>query len=283
MNETRRDFLNDCAHRFAAGSLGTFKHGMDALGRFLPQSFDDVADWSRENVDEYRNWLSATYDAPITAAMYGEFVLGHFLRFLGHSALFAEIKRVYRTRTHNNTELGFPDEPLEAMIQLIPLDKATNVRNRLILELLLKTGPKVTELIRVCLQDVDFKEGEITYRRNDKARPVQFDAVLADLLQYYIHCWRPELESESANEHLLLTKRGDSLDRTTIWRVVKKHFSDLGDEICPKEIRNEFIGRLLRDGESRNLVIGLAGLSHVSQTYVHELGRFRGGAGSHAK
>ena len=257
------------------------KRGMDALDRFFPGTCDDVVDWSQENVDEYRNSLSATYE-PATAALYGEFVLGHFLRFAGRSTLFARIERVYRTRTHNNTKLGLPDEPLEAIIQLIPLDSELNVRNRVLLELLLKTGPKSSELARVLLRDVDCQRCVIKYGRN-KSRPVEFDAVLAELLQNFIHLWRPELESESANEHLLLSNRGNSLERTTIWRVVNKHFSDLGDEISPKEIRNEFIARLLRDGESRNLVTGLAGLSHVSQTYVHEPSKFRGGACSHVK
>lgn len=276
MTETRRDFLNDCAARYSAVTLETLERGLNAIDRFFPGGCEDVADWSQQDVDEYWDSLHGNNYSPHTVAIYFAFVLRRFLRFAGRAELLGRMGRVYRTRTYGNTHLGCDDEPIEAEILTIPLYRSNNLRDVVIIELLLWTGPRSDELTRVSLRDVDFRMGEINYGQADRSRGVPFNAALAELLQNYIHCWRPRLKGDSVNDHLLLKQGGSSFDRIGLAQVVRKHFPD-SPKITPKELRHEFIRRLLNDGVPRHHVIVLAVLSHVSQTYVYMLGKHRAG------
>lgn len=289
-HRTRRAFLEMCEGRsrrlgagtFTPATLDVISRGLNALDAYLIEQSGDIKDWDVMDPARYHDHLRLKYKS-MTVALYGEFVLWNLLEYIKRYDLSFQVEHVYRTRTRDNTRFGLAGEAIDALIQGISLCDAPAVRNRVILELLHRTGPGVSELVGVILSDVDVSAGTITYSHTTGKRKILRSVPLAPslclLLTEYIASWRNQLMPREGDQRaLLLSRNGRPLGRTDVWCVVKKHLSQL-DDACPKEIRNEYINRLLREGENREKVATLAGYSQVSQTYLYRKGDSPGGTG----
>lgn len=285
-SEVIEEFLDDFSQRgklkgrgfYSPASLQILRRGLHEIDLYLRTSGGDLAAWTSADVDRYRAHLCEQF-SPSTVALYAEFTLEHFFRFLETTGFVTDdptirAQCVYRTRTIQNTTFGLPDDPLEAIIESIVPDDFGSARDGVVLGLLLHTGPKSCELLGVTVSDVDFQKVAITYRRNGRARALPLEPRLCSVIHEYSATWRESVRSAASGDALLLSRTGRPLDRTNLWRSVKRRLDDIA-EACPKELRNEFVRRLVRDETDREEVIKLTGYCSVSQTYVFAKGAKR--------
>lgn len=121
------------------------------------------------------------------------------------------VRRIHKVKTTQIVKETFSDENLELL-----RDNCTRPRDRAMLDLLVSTGIRVGELVKLNRSDIDFNEREcVVLGKGDKERPVYFDAKTKIHLEQY-------LESRTDDCPALFVSLNEPHSRLTIAGV--EHF-----------------------------------------------------------
>ncbi len=146
-------------------------------------------------------------------------------------------------------------------------------RDASILELLYATGLRVSEMVGLNVQDIDFEEGFIrTWGKGAKERIVYVYPEALSNLRAYIGGARVELLGNKRGETALyVNQRGERLTRQWVWNILKASAKKAGidTKITPHTLRHSFATHLLQNGASLRHVQELLGHSNISTTQVY--------------
>ena len=159
---------------------------------------------------------------------------------------------------------------LEILFSIPDKDDILELRNLLILELLYSTGIRVSELVNIKLDDIDFDNKRIyILGKGNKERYVLFGKICNDILMEYLEKSRNKLNKNS--DYLLLNKFGNKITdraiRMIIDDIVKK--SSLKLNISPHTLRHTFATHLLNEGADLKIVQELLGHENISTTGIY--------------
>jgi len=168
---------------------------------------------------------------------------------------------------------------IESMFNAVEADDGSKykltLRDRAILELFYACGLRVSELSDLKLADVGNIVSAGFLRcigkgRRERIIPVGRPALAA--IQDYVEQLRPELDRGNRCTNLLLTLRGQPLDRTNNRRVIKRYALQAGlkpGKISPHTLRHSFASHLLEGGADLRVVQELLGHADVSTTQIY--------------
>ena len=144
-------------------------------------------------------------------------------------------------------------------------------RNRLILELLYATGIRVSELVNIQLDDIDYNRKLIyILGKGNKERVVYFNDVALKYLKKYINDGRVKLNIKNSN-YLFLNNRGGQITtrgvQIVLDNIIKK--TSLNKNISPHMLRHSFATHLLNEGCDLLSVQELLGHSSLSATSIY--------------
>ena len=145
-------------------------------------------------------------------------------------------------------------------------------RDRALLELLYATGVRVSEAVGLTCSQINLKVGYLRcIGKGDKERVIPIGSSAVRALRNYVHRQRPGLAGPRAGDALFLSRTGRPLDRTNIWRLVRKYAACVGLEkdITPHTLRHCFATHMLAGGADLRIVQELLGHSDVSTTQVY--------------
>ena len=150
---------------------------------------------------------------------------------------------------------------------------AESRRDSNILELLYATGLRVSELVSLNVQDIDFQESYIRcWGKGSKERIVYAHAKALNGLQEYLAGPRMSLLGQKKDETaLFVNHRGERLTRQWVWNILKTYSKRAGidQKITPHTLRHSFATHLLQKGASLRHVQELLGHSSISTTQVY--------------
>lgn len=162
-------------------------------------------------------------------------------------------------------------QDLETLLSIPDRQDKLGLRNALILELLYSTGVRVSELVGIKLQDIDFhNERILVLGKGNKERYVLFGDKCKELLKLYLKESRPIL-LKKATDILLLNKNGTPLTdrgvRLIIDNIVNE--SALKLNVTPHTLRHTFATHLLNEGADLRMVQELLGHSNIATTGIY--------------
>lgn len=151
-------------------------------------------------------------------------------------------------------------------------DSPLDIRNRLILELLLATGMRVSELSSVKMDAIDFNNNEIkVHGKGGKERIVYYGSYAKDALDNYLHNSRNILLNGKNCEFLLVNNNGNPLTsrgiRLIIENIVKK--ASISSKVTPHTFRHTFATMLLNEGCNIKSVQELLGHASLGTTGIY--------------
>ncbi|MDP7579297.1 MAG: site-specific tyrosine recombinase XerD [SAR202 cluster bacterium] len=164
------------------------------------------------------------------------------------------------------------EEEIESLLESSAGDTAEELRNRAMLELMYASGMRVSELIRLDLENIDLERGYVRcFGKGSKERlvPVHHLATLA--VSGYMNKGRPKLEGRRSQKAVFLNTRGDRLTRQGFWLILKKLSENAGLEgrITPHTLRHSFATHLLKGGAPLRHVQELLGHANIATTQVY--------------
>lgn len=165
-------------------------------------------------------------------------------------------------------------EEVDRFLSEPDIDTAKGVRDKAMLELLYATGIKVSELIKLDLEDINI-ELEYIYcsKGNPNERAIPIGKIALDMIKVYIYNFRKELIDDSEEEALFVNYKGERLTRQGFWKIIKYYAktSQIEKEITPNILRHSFAVHLLENGADLKSVQEMLGHLDISTTNVYTL------------
>jgi integrase/recombinase XerD len=145
------------------------------------------------------------------------------------------------------------------------------LRDRALLELLYATGMRVTEVVNLRLDDVDWTNGTVNCPgKADRRRRIPLGSALLPL-QEYLDRGRPNFARDDSPATLFLNHRGQKLTRQGVWLILKEsaEAAGLDGDVTPHTLRHSFAKHKLGQGEDLRRVQELLGHANLSTTQVY--------------
>lgn len=163
-------------------------------------------------------------------------------------------------------------EELDKLFKTPDTNKSLGQRDLLILEILYATGIRVSELVNIKINDIDFYNKTIDIiGKGNKERYVSFGEYCEDILNKYLKDGRLKLLKDNKNDYLLLNNNGKGLTdrgvRLIIDNLINK--ASLDTNVTPHMIRHTFATHMLNEGADLLTVQELLGHANLSTTQVY--------------
>ncbi len=163
----------------------------------------------------------------------------------------------------------------EQVTRLLQTPKDTDLlgsRDKAMLEVIYSTGMRVSELVGLNLEDVDFAGGIIKVRgkgKKERLSPVGQNAIAA--IQKYLAMRASILSSAAAGQALFINKHGQRLSTRSVRRKLDKYLieAQLDPHISPHTLRHSFATHLLNHGADLRSVQELLGHQSLSTTQIY--------------
>ena len=147
------------------------------------------------------------------------------------------------------------------------------IRDYAILEVLYSTGIRVSELVGLNLEDINFSNLTLkVLGKGRKERVVPFGIPARDAIDKYLDESRNKFNSKNINA-LFLGQRGNRLNVRQVRRILNKAMAQIenGKEISPHDLRHSAATHMLEAGADLRIVQELLGHSSLATTqkYTH--------------
>ena len=148
------------------------------------------------------------------------------------------------------------------------------LRDRAILETLYGAGLRISELVGLNVDDVDFDEKSVrVLGKGSKERLVPLGKHAARALSGYVTRGRPSLASSASRGALFLNARGGRLTRQGCTKILKRYVARaaIDKRVSPHTFRHSFATHLLEGGADVRVVQELLGHASVATTQIYTL------------
>ncbi|MCK4294397.1 MAG: tyrosine recombinase XerC [Planctomycetes bacterium] len=165
-------------------------------------------------------------------------------------------------------------EEVKRLLETPPMDSWLGARDRAILETLYSTGIRVSELVALNMDDVDFL-GEVVHIRGKgkKERIAPISSSALQVIQHYME-FRNKRAQSNANfdsKVLFVNKHGRRLSTRSVRRKMDKYLkmAGLDPAISPHTLRHSFATHMLNKGADLRSVQELLGHQSLSTTQIY--------------
>ena len=162
-------------------------------------------------------------------------------------------------------------EEMERLLEQPGDRTAKGLRDSAMLEVLYATGIRVTELISLKMDDVNWKLDYIVCRDRNKERMIPFGPKAKKALERYLKEARGQLLGDKKCEMLFPNCSGESMSRQGFWKLLKQYVKQAGIEmeITPHTLRHSFAAHLVENGADLHVVQEMMGHSDISTTMMY--------------
>jgi len=196
-----------------------------------------------------------------------------FLSYSGHREDNPAASIRLRDRRGRDIQLQdlFTSQELESLLEgKKERYRGLDLRNRLLMSLLIYQALLPQEIEQIRVQDVDLEKGTIRIhsgsKTNSRTLPLKMQQVM--LFYNYIYKERTQLLGNQKSEILLIGHRGKAVKAEDIPKHIKRHYTNRfeGRRITAQSIRQSVIANLLKNGKELRAVQAFAGHRYPSAT-----------------
>jgi len=165
-------------------------------------------------------------------------------------------------------------EEVKRLLETPPVDTWLGARDKAILETLYSTGIRVSELVGLNMDDVDFL-GEVVHIRGKgkKERIAPIGSSALQVIQHYMEFRNKRAESNNNfdSKVLFVNKHGKRLSTRSVRRKMDKYLkmAGLDPSISPHTLRHSFATHMLNNGADLRSVQELLGHQSLSTTQIY--------------
>ena len=256
----------------ARNSLSSYAADLTKFGRHLAEKEIATEKVDRLTIVRYfqslrGSGISARSVARALAAIRGMYRFLVAERHLRHDPT----ENLENPRVWTSLPKSISPEEVESILRAPDTTTADGLRDAAMLELLYATGLRVSELIRVRVDDLVMDAGFLrTVGKGAKERIVPFGDAARDAILRYIEHGRPSHDRFS-DAHVFLSRRGRPMTRQSFWMKIVRYARDAGirAKISPHVLRHSFATHLLENGADLRSVQMMLGHSEISTTQIY--------------
>ena len=146
------------------------------------------------------------------------------------------------------------------------------LRDSAMLELLYATGLRVSELISLTMNSINWQVGFlIVMGKGSKERVVPIGKAAYDCVRRYVDEARPRLLKSKTTDALFLNRFGGAFTRQGLWKIIIHYAQKAGlqKNVHPHTFRHSFASHLLDGGADLRAVQVMLGHADISTTQIY--------------
>ena len=170
-------------------------------------------------------------------------------------------------KQEKNLPKSISEKEVETLLNSINGSSNIELRDKAMMELLYATGVRVSELVNIKVNDIDFNRRVIrVIGKGSKERLIPFGEKAFIALNNYLASRENKITKE-----IFLSNRGTGITRISFWNRVKFYLSRCGlsIKISPHTLRHAFATHILNRGADLRSVQMLLGHSDLSTTQIY--------------
>lgn len=160
-----------------------------------------------------------------------------------------------------------------ASILSVPnIKKPRELRNAAMLEILYGAGLRVSELINMKVQDINFDASFIRiFGKGSKERVVPIGSHARAMTLKWLNNGRPPMLKALSSSYLFIARAGNPMTRQGFWKILKKYaaLAGINRAVTPHTFRHSFATHLLEGGADLRSVQTMLGHSDISTTQIY--------------
>ncbi len=225
--------------------------------------------------DDILNYISKLHNLKYSTSSIARKLssLRMFFRFHVSEGLISEspISNIESPRLKRKLPTVLSVSEVNRLIGSVNGNSALSIRDRAILELMYGCGLRISELLKLYIEDLFLKEDFIRVKgKGSKERIIPLGSKAKDAIMDYLTDSRVILDKKLST-NLFLNKNGNKLSRVGIWKNLRKYvlLSGIKKNVTPHTLRHSFATHLLERGASLRTVQILLGHSDISTTQIY--------------
>ncbi len=262
--------------RLAANSVEAYMHDAERLASFC-SALERPVGPTRVTSKHIEQHLSALFDCGLEPRSQAR-VLSSLRSLFGYMMIIDRIESSPLDQIES-PKVGqhLPDVlsigEVDSIIEAIEPTTMLGTRNRAIIEMLYSCGLRVSELVELRFEDIDFEENLVRVTgKGDKQRFVPLGDMARARLEDYMTYRRDIATTDRQSAGIVfLNRRGQKLTRVMIFTLIRKAVAAAGitKTVSPHSFRHSFATHLLMGGADIRQVQVLLGHSDITTTEIY--------------
>lgn len=246
-------------------TVDSYKSDLTKLSNYLQNQ-----DLSKTNIDNFFIDMSEfNYSSSTKKRMHSS--IKNFLKYINENEDFESIDiSDIKLKSSKKLPEVLSITDIENMINFYNHETYLDSRNRTVIDVLYSTGCRVSELCDINISDIDLDEKYLKLKgKGSKQRIVPIGSMLYKNLMQYLNVRETFLQNRG--EPLFLSKSKNKLDRTAVFRIIKKTANNISlqTDVHPHTLRHSAATHMLEGGCDLRTVQEFLGHSSVSTTQIY--------------
>ncbi len=260
-------------------SQNTIKNYDRSLSKFLAWSkIKEANEIEAELVHNFRLYLNRSQNArkehlKKNTQNYYLIALRNFLKFLAKKDISTLAAEKVEIRKTPEREISFlENSEIERILTAAQGKKLETLRDKAILEILFSTGLRVSELVSLNREQLNFQRGELSVRgKGNKIRVVFISPIASSSIKKYLQKRTDTDPALFIRKNKNIKKNNLRLSSRSIQRIVKHYALKAGlvKNVHPHTLRHSFATDLLINGADIRSVQAMLGHSSITTTQIY--------------
>lgn len=154
----------------------------------------------------------------------------------------------------------------------IQLTKPIDYRNKAMLEVLYATGARISEIVNLELNQINFEECILRVTgKGKKDRIIPLGTTALNTLEDYINNYRDYILKTKNSNYVFVNKDGNRISRQGFFKILKALCKKAGikKNISPHTLRHSFATHLLNNGADLRIIQELLGHENLATTEIY--------------
>ena len=256
--------------RLSEHTIKSYSSDISQFHNFLCLEFNITNKVEEISFQLIRSWVASLLESGINARSVNRKIstLRTYFRFLLREGVLQDnpILRLTPPKSKKRLPVFIEEDQIEDLLNKVEFEKGfVGERNKLIIEMFYVTGIRLSELINIKIESIDFENNLVKVlgkRNKERLIPLSLNMVngLKDFIKNY------HLEN-----FLFSNLDGKKLYAKLIYRVVKKYIGKISsvNKKSPHILRHTFATHMLNNGADINAIKELLGHANLSATQVY--------------
>ena len=254
-----------CQKGLSQNTVDSYKSDLTKLSNYLQNQ-----DLSKTTIDNFFIDMSEfNYSSSTKKRMHSS--IKNFLKYINENEDFESIDiSDIKLKSSKKLPEVLSITDIENMINFYNHETYLDSRNRTVIDVLYSTGCRVSELCDINISDIDLDEKYLKLKgKGSKQRIVPIGSMLYKNLLQYLNVRETFLQNRG--EPLFLSKSKNKLDRTAVFRIIKKTAKNISlqTDVHPHTLRHSAATHMLEGGCDLRTVQEFLGHSSVSTTQIY--------------
>ena len=248
-------------------TIESYKYDLKEFDLYFNQNIPNLT------YNDIQNYLDYISNKSARTTAHHITVLNAFYKFLLDEKIINSnpCENIVNTKIPRKLPNYLTEEEINNLLD-IKLETQYDYRNKAMLELLYATGLRISELINLKINDIDYNECFLrVFGKGKKERIVPIGDIALKYLSIYTNKYRNEILGNTISDYLFISNAKKNITRQGFFKILKKESSRAGIKkiVSPHVLRHSFATHLLSNGADLRIIQELLGHENIITTEIY--------------